>query len=187
MANRASSSSSWLRVKVVRSRRCFLGAPTAERGQRGRQVTWAPRSLRPPVGGPEAAKKPFLGARLAQRRARPFPDLVDLTPSPREMGLLFACYLGAPASPQQLAVALEGGLSPFLTFLMPLGRPGGSVREASDSSSGHGLTVCGFQPRRRARSLEPAPDSGSPSLSLCPSPAHTACLSFSLSLFLSQK
>ena len=33
-----------------------------------------------------------------------------------------------------------------------------------------------------AQSLEPASDSGSPSLSFCPSPTHALCLSLSLSL-----
>ena len=65
-----------------------------------------------------------------------------------------------------------------------LGRLGGSVGGASDFSSGHDLTVGGFEPPIRhvlkALSLEPASDSVSPSLSA--PPPLMLCLSLSLSL-----
>ena len=65
------------------------------------------------------------------------------------------------------------------------GRPGGSAGEASDFGSGHDLAVREFEPCVRgsgltARSLEPASDSVSPSLSAPPPLA--LCLSLALKI-----
>ena len=57
---------------------------------------------------------------------------------------------------------------------------GGSVGEVSDFSSGHDLTVCGFEPRVGlcADSSEPGACFGfCVSLSLCSSPTHALSLS----------
>ena len=63
-----------------------------------------------------------------------------------------------------------------------LGYLGGSVSEASDFISGHDLSVLGFKPSIGlcADSSEPGASFGfCVSLSLCPSPTHTLCFSFS--------
>ena len=65
---------------------------------------------------------------------------------------------------------------------MPAGGEGRSVGQVSDFGSGHDLKVCEFEPRvgLSAVSAKPALDPLSPSLSLCPSPAHALSLSLPL-------
>ena len=65
---------------------------------------------------------------------------------------------------------------------MNWGRLGGSVSWASSFGSGHDLMVCRFEPciGLYADSSEPGACSDSVSLFLCPSPARSRVLSFSL-------
>ena len=77
---------------------------------------------------------------------------------------------------------INGCLQLVVHFTAEAGAPGGSVLEASNSGSGHDLTVRGFRPRVGlcADGSEPGGCLGfCVSLSLCPSPARASALALS--------